>query len=172
MLMGSDDSAGLYYPVGAKARRTFQVDQEKGEIVQEKTESADATLHWDTLCWLAAEILCNQQQWRQSGWVTSEWVARGSFPEKGCPLAKTGIVRGQPGCVPRDYTLTSCLVCVNSQRSDRKKKYLWHWDDTLEGLTTLFSEPHLHTALHQSPIPGSIYFQLQNINVFPSRCFL
>lgn len=48
--MGSDDSAGLYYPVGAKARRTFQVDQEKGEIVQEKTESADATLHWDTLC--------------------------------------------------------------------------------------------------------------------------
>lgn len=39
MLMGRDDSSGLYYPVGAKARRAFQVDQEKGEIVQERAET-------------------------------------------------------------------------------------------------------------------------------------
>lgn len=108
---------------------------------------------------------------RQSGRVTSEWVARGSFPEKGCPLAKRGIVRGQPGCVPRDYTLTSCLVCVNLQRSDRKKKYLWHWDDTLVGPTTLLSEPHLHTALTSPPSQAPFIFNFKTSMCFPADVF-
>lgn len=61
----------------------------------------------------------------KSGDSQDRWLLSGrlqSPSQRKVPFAKTGIVRGHPGCVPRDRTVTSCLVCVNLQRSDRKKK--------------------------------------------------
>lgn len=55
----------------------------------ESGEEGQMPLCSGTACVTAAEVLCSQQQLQQSGQVTSEWAARGSFPETG-PLRQDG----------------------------------------------------------------------------------